>query len=87
MRETNEFVIEWVAGDKTATCTLPEGSALNNRLTRLAEKYPSDIQILNSELFHVNSSWIKINPPKQISDEQKEALAERMRKVRKVKNG
>ncbi len=85
MRETNEYAIEWVCGDKVATATVPEGTAMNNRLTKLAEKYPSDVQIINSELFHVPSSWVKINPPKQMSDEQREKLAERLKKAREAK--
>ena len=70
---TNEFCIEWAKGDSTATVTAPEGSALNTRLTRLAEEYPDEVDARNSELFHIPWKWVKINPPKKISETQREA--------------
>ena len=69
---TNEFCIEWVKGDSTATVTAPEGSALNTRLTRLAEEYPDEVDVRNSELFHIPWKWVKINPPQKLSEEEKE---------------
>ena len=81
---TNEFCIEWCKGDKTATVTAPEGSALNTRLTRLAEEYPDEVDVRNSELFHVPVKWVSIRKPKQMNytDEEKAERAERMRQLR-----
>ena len=59
-------------GDSTATVTAPEGSALNTRLTRLAEEYPDEVDVRNSELFHIPWKWVKINPPQKLSEEEKE---------------
>ena len=81
MRETNEFAIEWVVGDKTATVTVPEGTALNNKLLRLMEKYPDEVEMVNSELFHCPSSWVKISPPKQMSEQQIESARIRMQRL------
>ena len=79
---TNEFCIEWVKGDSTATITAPEGSALNTRLTRLAKEYPDDVDVRNSELFHVPVKWVKVSPPRQYSEETKKKMVERLKKGR-----
>jgi hypothetical protein len=79
---TNEFCIEWVKGDPTATVTAPEGSALNTRLTRLAEEYPKEVEVVNSELFHVPYKWVRINPPMKLSEEEKKRRAELLKRNR-----
>lgn len=76
---TNEFCIEWCKGDSTATVTAPEGSALNTRLTRLAEEYPDEVDAKNSELFHIPWKWVRINPPRKISEELKTEMTERLK--------
>ena len=78
---TNEFCIEWVKGDSTATVTAPEGSALNTRLTRLAEEYPDEVDVRNSELFHVPVKRVKVSPPprRTYTEEQKQRARERMK--------
>lgn len=73
---TNEFCIEWVKGDSAATVTAPEGSALNTRLTKLAEEYPDEVEVINSELFHIPYKWVRINPPMKLSEEEKKRRAE-----------
>jgi peptidoglycan hydrolase CwlO-like protein len=82
MRETNEFALEWVIGDKIATVTVPEGTKMNNRIKELKEKFPDQVEECNSELFHIPVSWIKINPTRQMSDERREALSNRMRALK-----
>lgn len=86
MRETNEYAIEWVIGDKTATCTVPENTAMNNKLTRLAEEYPQEVEIVNSELFHVPARWLRISPPRKMSEEQRQQASERLKKARNALN-
>lgn len=86
MRETNEYAIEWVIGDKTATCTVPENTALNNKLTRLAEEYPQEVEIVNSELFHVPARWVRISPQRKMSEEQRQQASERLKKARNAQN-
>ena len=82
MRTTNEFVIEWITGDDRATVTVPEGTALSTRLIKLSEEYPTEVEMLNSELFHIPSKWVKVNPPRQLSEETRQQMAERLRNSR-----
>ena len=88
MRSTNEYVIEWVEGDKIAAITCPESSGLSNRLIKLAGEYPDEVQMLHSEFFHVPKSWIKVSPPqkKNYTEEQRQALRERMKALRNKTN-
>lgn len=88
MRSTNEYVIEWVEGDKIAAITCPENSSLSNRLIKLAEEYPEEVQMSHSEFFHVPKSWIKVSPPhkKNYTPEQRQALRERMKALRNKAN-
>lgn len=82
MRSTNEFVIEWILGVNRATATVPEGTALNTELVKLAEKYPNDVEIVNSELFHVPAKWVHVRAPRQVSEEQRENARELMKALR-----
>ena len=80
MRSTNEYVIEWVEGDKTATVTAPEGSALSNKLIKLASECPEDVEMKHTELFHIPVKWVKVSPPRQYSEETKKKMVERLQK-------
>ena len=84
MRSTNEYVIEWVEGDKIAAITCPENSSLSNRLIKLAGKYPEEVQMSHSEFFHVPKSWVNIRPPKKynLTEEQKAERIERLSKAK-----
>lgn len=82
----NENVIEFLRNEKRATVTLCQPRYIT-RIRELAEKYPEECQITHenkdgSILAHIPTAWVKINPPMQLNDEQRERLAERMRNVR-----
>lgn len=82
----NEFVIEWIKGSEFAGITVPSGTALKSRLLRLAERNPDEVKIVvenkDGSLFaHIPVNYIKISPPRQISEEQKEAASERFRQM------
>ena len=82
----NEFSIEWVKGAEYAGVTVPSGTALKSKLLRLAEQNPDEVKIIaenkDGSLFaHVPVKYIKISPPRQVSDEQKEAASERFRQM------
>ena len=82
----NEFVIEWIKGDEYAGVTVPSGTALKSKLIRLSEKNPKEVTIIvenkDGSLFaHVPVSYVKISPPRQVSDEQREAAGERFRQM------
>lgn len=68
--------------------TAPSGSALKTRLLRLAEKKPDEVKIIaentdGSIFAHVPVKYIKINPSRQISEEQKEILRQRILEQKK----
>lgn len=86
----NEFSIEWVKGAEYAGVTVPSGTALKSKLLRLAEKNPDEVKIVvenkDGSLFaHVPVNYIKISPPRQVSEEQKEAASERFKQMWKDK--
>lgn len=86
----NEFAIEWIKGRNYAGVTVPSGTALKSKLVRLAEKNPEEVQIIEenedgSMFAHVPVNYVKISPPRKVSDEQKEAASERFRKMWKDK--
>lgn len=86
----NEFAIEWIKGADHAGVTAPSGTALKSKLFRLAEEHPEDVKIIvenedGSVFAHIPISYVKISPPRKISEEQKEAAGERFRQMWKDK--
>lgn len=82
----NEFAIEWTRDRDFATVTTPPSTALQNKLTRLSEMNPNEVTVEarnkdGSAVFHVPVNYIKISPPRKVSEEQKEAAAERFRRM------
>lgn len=78
MDTVNEFAIEWIKGDNTATVTAPTSTRLKGQVMRLAEKYPDEVEVTDvnkdgSIVAHVPVKWVNIRHPRKISDEQKEA--------------
>lgn len=65
-----------------------------NHIKRLAEKNPECVILAEPESNHgfiyaqMPTSWLKVKPPKKIemSEEQRAALADRMRKLRQVES-
>ena len=74
----NECVIEWMKGDKVAAITMPSNTKLKNRLLKLKEQRPDEVDVMinkdGSVFGHVPVKWIKINPSKILSEEEKEKL-------------
>jgi hypothetical protein len=85
-----EFVIEWLKGQDRAAISAPSGSAMKNKLLKLAKDHPSECDYFENPdgyaLGHVPVKYIKINPPRTVSEETKEKLAERVHNIRN-KNG
>lgn len=82
----NEFSIEWIKGAEYAGVTVPSGTALKSKLLRLADKKPDEVKIIaennDGSLFaHIPVNYVKISPPRQVSDEQKEAASERFKQM------
>lgn len=84
----NENVIEWISGDKKASLGLSQKRWVN-RLKKLAEAHPESVDIYEntdgSIFAYVPLSWIKVSPPRQMTDEQKQKAGERMRKYNQDK--
>ena len=87
-----ETAIEYVKGDKHATFCSGEPKYIN-MIHKLAGEYPEQVEIRPEDeggiVAHVPVSWFRApRPPikRQISDEQRQMAAERLRKAREVKN-
>lgn len=90
MDSMNEFCIEWIKGAEYAGIIVPSGTALKSKILKLAENNPDEVKIIaenndGSVFAHVPVKYVKISPPKKISDEQKEAASERFRQMWKDK--
>lgn len=82
----NEFVIEWIKGMDYAGVTVPSRTALKSKLLNLSEKNPDDVKIIainedGSVYAHVPVKYIKISPPRKVSDEQKKIAGERFKQM------
>lgn len=82
----NEFCIEWLRGSDYAGVTTPSGTALKSKLMRLAQERPDEVKIVavntdGSDFFHIPINYIKVSPPRKVSEEQREAAGERLRKM------
>lgn len=91
MPEEYENAIEWLDGQKMATITL-HSMKLRNRVLKLAEQNPGKVRIIARPddrgqngylLAHVPTSWIKINPPQERTERQKEAARAALEMARK----
>lgn len=78
--------IEFDQGAGTATVQFSQGR-FKTRIRKLAEKYPEECRILAENpdgtlLAHIPVEWVKIIPPRQLTDEQKKEVAERLNRRR-----
>jgi hypothetical protein len=90
MADFKETCIECLDIDKYATFCSSERKWIN-KIYKLKEKYPDDVHIIVSEedndgmiVASVPKSWMKVSPPKKVNftDEQRAAMAERMKAAR-----
>lgn len=84
--ETNkENAIEWYTGGNIATLSLTSRRHIT-KVKKLATTHPNEVEIVENpdgSLFaHVPLSYIKISAPRQMSEEQKQKAADRLRKTR-----
>lgn len=86
MRET---VYEHIGGDETMTITAEERWSVN-MIRKLKAKYPDKVTITyenydGSLVAHMPAEWMRIVPKREINltEERRNALAERMRQLRK----
>lgn len=82
----NEFCIEWIKGRDYAGVTVPSGTALKSKLMRYAQERPDEVKLMaenkdGSAFFHIPISYVKVSPPRKVSEAQREAAGERFRKM------
>lgn len=82
----NEFAIEWTKDRNYAGVTVPSGTALKSKLMRYAQERPDEVKLKadnkdGSAFFHVPVSYIKVSPPRKVSEAQREAAGERFKKM------
>ena len=82
----NENVIEFLRGQQRATATFCYGR-MANRMKKLASEYPEECQIVaenpdGSVVAHFPTKWVKVAPPRKMSEEQKEMLVKRLAQYR-----
>lgn len=88
----NEFCIEWIKGNGYAGVSTPTGTALKSKLMKYAEQRPNEVKLIalnkdGSAYFHIPINYVKISPPKKVSEEQREAMGKRARKMWEEKKG
>lgn len=88
MTDEYENAIEFLDGQKTAAVTLHD-RRLRNRILKLAEQHPDEVAVIcrpeenNGFLFaHIPLKWLRIQPPKQMSEELKERGRQQLQKLR-----
>lgn len=90
MADLKETCLNHIGGDGTMTFSSSEKKWIN-RITKLHEKYPDDVQITyapedNGGVIYAQlpANWLKVSPPRQVNytDEQKAAMAERLAAAR-----
>lgn len=82
----NEFAIEWVKGGEYAGVTVPSGTAFKSKILRLAKEHPNEVKIISeneegSIFAHIPTNYVKISPPRKVSEEQKEAARNRFKEM------
>lgn len=83
--------IEFFRNADRATCYFSQGRFIS-KIRKLAEKYPDECEIVGenkdgSIVAHFPVKWIHIsNVKREMTDEQREAAAERMRSYHKINN-
>lgn len=88
----NEFVIEWTKKGEYAGVSVPSGTALKSKLMRYAKERPDEVKLIvenddGSAFFHIPVNYVKVSPPRKVSDEQKAAAGERFKKMWEEKKG
>lgn len=77
--------IEWITGDSTIAVTLTSQRHIT-RIRKLAERKPNEVKIATNKDGSIYAtlplSYLKFNPPKDLTEEQKKELAKRLKRNR-----
>lgn len=80
----NENVIEFIRDEERATVSFSQGR-YKAKIKRLAKSHPEECQIIaenqdGSLCAHIPVAWVRISPPKAVSESQREAGREAARR-------
>lgn len=85
MADFKETVVGYIVGEKQASFCSSEKKWIN-KILKLKEAHPDDVHIdyfpednNGTLLAHIPTKWLKVSPPRQVSEEQRAAAAERFR--------
>lgn len=83
-----ETVINFNDAEKIASLSTAQ-DWMKRRIKKLAEKYPDDVKIKDENQYHLMvelpAKWIRVSPPRFVSEEQRAAASERLKAYRKKK--
>lgn len=83
---TTENAIEFIKHSKRATVTFSQPRYIS-RIKKLAEKYPEECKIVSVDRIpdegeilcaHIPTAWVRINPGKDLTEEQRNAIGKRL---------
>ena len=82
MDRCNENVIEFLENQERAMVTFSQGR-FKSRIRKLAAEHSEECNIVaenpdGSIYAHIPTSWIKISPPRQFTEEQRQRMGERL---------
>ncbi len=82
MDRCNENVIEFLENQERATVTFSQGW-YRSRIRKLAKEHPKACEIVAENpdrniYAHIPTLWIKISPPRQFTEEQRQRMGERL---------
>lgn len=84
-KEELETIITFNEAEKTASVYSCSPRYIE-KMKKLAESEPDKVKLIKQDAngadFIVPKSWVKIRPPRKISDEQRQAAAERLKAYR-----
>lgn len=88
LERSHENVIEFLDSENEAMLTLSKQKYIT-KVKRLKESHPDEVYVVENAdgtiFAKVPVKWVKISPPRAISEEQRQASAERLSKLRKSK--
>lgn len=79
--ENKENVIEFITGQNNVCCTFTSAKYIN-KMNKLYQKNKENFEYFienpdGSVCCKIPLKWVKISPPKRVSEEQKQAASER----------
>ena len=77
--------IEWITGDNMMSVTLTSQRHIT-KIRKLAERKPDEVKIVTNKDGSIYAtlplSYLKFNPPKDLTEEQKKELTKRLKRNR-----